>query len=54
MLNPDTKKFAAKNKEKVEFIEYEDAIHNFLLMKHKSDVAHAKDGYNKVVDILVN
>ena len=53
MLNPDAKKFAQKNKKKVEFIEYEDAIHNFLLMKHKPDVVHAKDGYNKVVDIIL-
>ena len=54
MLNPDAKKFAQKNKKKVEFIEYEDAIHNFLLMKYKPDVAHANDGYNKVVEIILN
>lgn len=53
MLNPDAKKFATENKGKVEFIEYEDAIHNFLLMKHKKDIVHAKDGYNKVVDIIL-
>lgn len=53
MLNPDAKKFAQKNKKKVDFIEYEDAIHNFLLMKHKPDVAHAKDGYNKVVELIL-
>ena len=53
MLNPDAKKFAFENKGKVEFIEYEGAIHNFLLMKHKRNIVHAKDGYNKVVDIII-
>ena len=52
MLNPDAKRFALKNKKKVEWIEYEDAIHNFVLMKHKKKNVHAKDGYEKVVDII--
>ena len=38
MLNPDAKKFALDNKEKVNFIEFENAIHNFALMKHKKDI----------------
>lgn len=54
MLNPDAKEFASKNKGKVKFIEYEEAIHNFVLMKHKANETHAKDGYNKVVDIILN
>lgn len=52
MLNPDAKKFALENKEKIQFIEYENAIHNFVLMKHKKRVLHAKDGYNRVVEII--
>ena len=52
MLNPDAKKFALANKEKVHFIEYEDAIHNFVLMKHRKGNVHAKDGYEKVVKII--
>ena len=40
------------NKEKVHFIEYEDAIHNFVLMKHRKGNVHAKDGYEKVVEII--
>ena len=52
MLNPDAKKFALANKEKVHFIEYEDAIHNFVLMKHRKGNVHAKDGYEKVVEII--
>ena len=52
MLNPDAKKFALANKEKVQFIEYEDAIHNFVLMKHRKGNVHAKDGYEKVVEII--
>lgn len=52
MLNPDAKKFSSENKEKVKFIEYEKAIHNFVLMKHKKRVLHAKDGYNEVVKII--
>lgn len=53
MLNPDAKKFALANKGKVQFIEYEDAIHNFVLMKHKKKNIHAKDGYEKVVEIIL-
>lgn len=52
MLNPDAKKFALKNKGKTQFIEYENAIHNFVLMRHKKRVIHAKDGYNRVVEII--
>ena len=52
MLNPDAKKFALKNKGKIQFIEYENAIHNFVLMRHKKRVIHAKDGYNRVVEII--
>ena len=54
MLNPDAKKFALANKEKIKFIEYKDAIHNFVLMKHKKKNVHAKDGYEKVVEIILN
>ena len=54
MLNPDAKKFALANKEKIKFIEYTDAIHNFVLMKHKSKVVNAKDGYEKVVEIILD
>lgn len=54
MLNPDAKKFSLLNKDKVKFIEYDGAIHNFVLMKHKRKISHAKDGYNKVVDIILN
>lgn len=52
MLNPDAKKFALANKEKVKFVEYEDAIHNFVLMKHRKGNIHAKDGYDMVVKII--
>ena len=52
MLNPDAKKFALDNKEKVNFIEFENAIHNFALMKHKKDVLYAKEGYKKVIEII--
>lgn len=52
MLNPDAKKFAQKNEGKVNFIEYEGAIHNFALMKHKSNVLHAKEGYKKIIQII--
>ena len=53
MLNPDAKKFALANKEKVHFIEYKDAIHNFPLMKHKKKIVHAKEGYDKIVQIVL-
>ena len=53
MLNPDAKKFALANKENVHYIEYEDAIHNFVLMKHKGNVLHAKEGYEKIVEIIL-
>ena len=52
MLNPDARRFAEANEGKVKLIEYENAIHNFALMKHKKRVIHAKDGYNKIVEIL--
>ena len=52
MLNPDAKKFALANKDKVHWIEYIDAVHNFVLMKHKKKNVHAKDGYDKVVEII--
>lgn len=52
LLNPDAKKFAQKNKGKINFIEYEEAIHNFPLMKHKKSVLHAQDGYNKIIEII--
>ncbi len=54
ILNPDAKKFALENKENVEFIEYEGAIHNFVLMKHKKKNVYAKEGYEKVVNIIAN
>ena len=54
MLNPDAKKFALANKDKVHFIEYKEAIHNFVLMKHKKKNIHAKDGYEKVVEIILD
>ena len=52
MLNPDAKKFALANKEKVKFIEYEGAIHNFVLMKHRKGNIYAKDGYDMVAKII--
>ncbi len=52
MLNPDAKKFALNNNGKVKFIEYEDAIHNFPLMRHKSKVIYAKEGYEKIIEII--
>ena len=52
MLNPDAKKFALKNKGKIKFIEFKNAIHNFPLMKHKPNVLHAKEGYDKIIDII--
>lgn len=54
ILNPDAKQFANFNKEKVNFIEYKDAIHNFALMKHKSGTLHAEEGYNKVIEIILS
>lgn len=54
MLNPDAKEFALKNKEKITWLEYEGAVHNFVLMSHKKKNIHAKDGYKKVVDIILN
>ena len=54
MLNPDAKKFANLNKDKITFIEYKDAIHNFVLMKHKQGTVFAKEGYDKVVEIIMN
>lgn len=53
MLNPDAKKFAYSNKEKITFLEFENAIHNFVLMKHKQGTVFAKEGYDKVVDIIL-
>ena len=53
MLNPDAKKFALANKNKVHWLEYEGAIHNFVLMKHSKRNVHAKDGYDKVVEIIM-
>lgn len=52
MLNPDAKKFALANKDKIHWVEYKDAVHNFVLMKHKKKNVHAKDGYDKVVEII--
>lgn len=52
MLNPDAKEFALKNKGKVIFLEYKDAIHNFPLMRHKSKALHAKEGYEKIIEII--
>ena len=54
LLNPDAKKFALKNKQNVNLIEYKDAIHNFPLMKHKKEVLYSKEGYNKIVDIILS
>lgn len=54
MLNPDAKKFAYANNDKITFLEYEDAIHNFVLMKHKKGTVLAKEGYDKVVEIILN
>lgn len=53
MLNPDAKKFAMANKKKIEFIEYPDAIHNFVLKKHKKGIVSAKEGYEKIVEIVL-
>ena len=53
MLNPDAKKFALANKNKLHWLEYEGAIHNFVLMKHSKRNVHAKDGYDKVVEIIM-
>lgn len=52
MLNPDAKKFALANKEKIKFIEYKNAIHNFPLMKHKKKNVCAKEGYDEIVKII--
>lgn len=52
ILNPDAKKFAILNKEKVIFLEYEEAIHNFILMKNRRDTLYAKEGYNKIIEII--
>ena len=54
MLNPDAKEFALKNKEKITLHEYENAVHNFVLLKHKKKNIHAKEGYKKVVDIILD
>ena len=54
ILNPDAKEFALKNKEKISFIEYPEAIHNFVLMKHKIETLHAKEGYDKVIEIIMS
>ena len=53
ILNPDAKEFAFNNNDKINFVEYKDAIHNFVLMKHKTGTLHAKEGYNKVVEIIL-
>lgn len=52
MLNPDAKKFAYANKDKITFLEYKEAIHNFVLMRHKQGTVSAKEGYDKVVEII--
>ena len=54
MLNPDAKEFALKNEGKINFLEYEDAVHNFVLLKHKKKNIHAKDSYKEVVNIILN
>lgn len=54
MLNPDAKEFANKNKERINWVEYEGAVHNFVLLKHKKKNIHAKDSYKKVIDIILN
>ena len=54
ILNPDAKKFAILNKEKIIFLEYEEAIHNFILMKNRRDTLYAKEGYDKIVEIILN
>lgn len=54
ILNPDAKEFALKNKGKINFIEYPEAIHNFVLMKHKKETLHAKEGYDKIIDIIMS
>ena len=53
MLNPDAKKFAMANKKEIKFIEYTDAIHNFVLKKHKKGIISAKEGYEKIVEIIL-
>lgn len=53
LLNPDAKLFANSNKNTVNFYEYLDATHNFVLMKHKPKVLYAKEGYKRVVDIIL-
>ena len=53
LLNPDAKKFALANKGKITFLEYKGAVHNFPLMKHKKDITCAKEGYNKIIQILL-
>ena len=53
ILNPDAKKFANENKDKVKFIEYEGAVHNFILVNYKEDgTLHAKEGYDKIIEII--
>lgn len=54
MLNPDAKEMASKNTEKITWLEYDGAVHNFVLLSHKKKNIHAKDGYKKVVDIIEN
>ena len=54
ILNPDAKEFAFNNKNKINFIEYSDAIHNFVLMKHKKGTIHSEEGYNKIIEIIMN
>ncbi len=54
ILNPDAKEFALNNKGKINFIEYSEAIHNFVLMKHKAETLHAKEGYNKIIEIIMS
>ena len=54
MLNPDAKKFAKLNEDKINFLEYPNAIHNFVLMKHKQGTTSAKEGYDKLVKIVLS
>ena len=54
MLNPDAKKFANLNEEKINFLEYPEAIHNFVLKKYKQGTILADEGYDKIVEIILN
>lgn len=54
MLNPDAKKFANLNEEKISFLEYPEAVHNFILKKHKQGTILADEGYDKIVEIILN